>query len=95
MVGWRGDGVLGHISYTGDQQPVSGEQNPWLAYQDIMGLSGLDDTEEQTKNDTDAPHNKLLTTILNAVGVEAEGGGPVTSFGGQFGEPGEFDQLKA
>jgi hypothetical protein len=51
--------------------------------------------EEQTVNDADAPHNKLLTTILNAVGVEADGGGPVTNFGGQFGEPGEFDMLKA
>jgi hypothetical protein len=42
-----------------------------------------------------APHNKLLTTLLNAVGAEADGGGPIESFGDlTYGEPGEFDQLK-
>jgi len=37
-VGQKKDGVLGHISYTGPEQPVTGENNPWLAYQDFMGL---------------------------------------------------------
>jgi hypothetical protein len=44
--------------------------------------------QQDTRNDADAPHNKLLTTCMNAVGV------PATNFG-SFGEPGEFDQLKA
>jgi hypothetical protein len=44
----------------------------------------------------DAPHNKLLTTILNAVGVRDEGGGPVEMFGRGTGTlAGEFDELKA
>ena len=42
------------------------------------------------KNDADAPHNKLLTTLCNAMGV------PETHFGAaDLGEDGEFDQLKA
>jgi len=52
--------------------------------------------EDRLKNDVDAPHNKLLTTILNAVGVRAEDGGPVENFGAEeYGEPGEFEELKA
>jgi hypothetical protein len=52
--------------------------------------------QESTMNDVDAPHNRLLTTILNAVGCRGEGGGPVENFGDpQFGEAGEFDAIKA
>jgi hypothetical protein len=52
--------------------------------------------QSNTKNDVDAPHNKLLTTILNAVGVTEDNGNPVQNFGHpDFGEPGEFDVLKA
>ena len=40
-VGERDTGVLGHISYTGSNQPVTGEQNPWYAYRDLVGLSNL------------------------------------------------------
>jgi hypothetical protein len=51
--------------------------------------------QSDTLNDVDAPHNKLLTTVANAVGV-TDNGGPVTLFGDpQFGEPGELDLLKA
>jgi hypothetical protein len=47
-------------------------------------------------NDDDVPHNQLLTTILNAVGVRDEGGGPVTNFGDPaFGQTGEIDAIKA
>ncbi|MGF1467647.1 MAG: DUF1552 domain-containing protein [Sandaracinaceae bacterium] len=43
-----------------------------------------------------APHNRLLTTLLNAVGATGEGGAPLASFGDlDYGEPGEFDPLKA
>jgi hypothetical protein len=46
--------------------------------------------QADTRNDADAPHNKLLTTLCNAMGV------PETHFGAaDLGEDGEFDQLKA
>jgi hypothetical protein len=52
--------------------------------------------EENPVNDVDAPHNKLLTSVLNAVGVQDPTGGPVTMFGHpDFAEPGEFDVLRA
>ncbi|MBV1859890.1 MAG: DUF1552 domain-containing protein, partial [Nannocystaceae bacterium] len=43
QVGRGGSGVTGFISYRGPEQPVVNETNPWLAYQDLMGLEGLDD----------------------------------------------------
>ncbi|WAS91599.1 DUF1552 domain-containing protein [Nannocystis punicea] len=42
-VGWRHLDVLGHISYAGSGMPVTPEGNPWLTYQDLMGLGGLDE----------------------------------------------------
>jgi hypothetical protein len=46
--------------------------------------------DANTKNDADAPHNKLLTTLCNAMGV------PETHFGApELGEDGEFEELKA
>lgn len=50
--------------------------------------------QSNTLQDVDAPHNMLLTTLANAVGCTEEGGGPITNFG-SFGQPGEFDELKA
>lgn len=50
--------------------------------------------QSNTLNDKDAPHNKLLTTLANAVGCTEDDGGPITNFG-SFGKPGEFDELKA
>lgn len=41
-VGPRGQGVLSVISYNGPMQPVQGENNPWLAFQDFMGMAGAD-----------------------------------------------------
>jgi hypothetical protein len=43
---------------------------------------------------SDAPHNKLLTTLLNAVGAKQSNGMPYTNFGA-FGRSGEYTQLKA
>ena len=43
LVGNKANNVLGHISYTGAGQPVTGENNPALAYQDLVGLGNLDD----------------------------------------------------
>ena len=46
-------------------------------------------------NQLDAPHNKLLAAILNATGVTAAGGGPVTMFGDPAHcESGELDVVK-
>jgi hypothetical protein len=45
-VGHRSASTHGHISYLGPGQPVSGENNPWLAYQDLMGLGRLDPESE-------------------------------------------------
>lgn len=42
-VGTNNNGVLGHISYTGSEQPASSENNPFLAYQDFVGLSNVDE----------------------------------------------------
>ncbi|WP_437277425.1 DUF1552 domain-containing protein [Sorangium sp. So ce375] len=50
--------------------------------------------QSNTVQDKDAPHNKLLTTLANAVGCTEEGGGPIANFG-SYGQPGEFDELKA
>ncbi len=42
------------------------------------------------------PLTKFWTTILNAAGVQAEGGGPVTQFGDMtYGAPGQLDSLFA
>jgi hypothetical protein len=52
--------------------------------------------QSNTVNDQDAPHNKLLTTLCNAMGVTDSSGNPITYFGDpQYGEPGEFEMLKA
>lgn len=50
--------------------------------------------QQNTKQSTDAPHNKLLTTLCNAVGVRNPDGSLLNDFGA-FGEPGEFTELKA
>ncbi|MBZ5711910.1 DUF1552 domain-containing protein [Nannocystis pusilla] len=46
-VGWRHTNWLGHISYAGPGMPVTPEGNPWLTYQDLMGLGGLDEQAKQ------------------------------------------------
>ncbi|MDD9937761.1 MAG: DUF1552 domain-containing protein [Myxococcales bacterium] len=43
LVGRQNGGVLGHISYRGDNQPVTGDNNPWLVYQDFMGVADAGD----------------------------------------------------
>ena len=45
LVGNGNGGVLGHISYSGPGAPVTSENNPALAYQDLVGLGNLDDEE--------------------------------------------------
>ena len=52
--------------------------------------------EASMQQNVDAGHSQLLCTILNAVGVTADGGGPITSFGDpEFALPGELDAIKA
>jgi hypothetical protein len=53
-----------------------------------MWQNGVTDTDT-------SPHNRLLITLLNAVGVTAEGGGPVTEFGHANLAKGEYMQLRA
>jgi hypothetical protein len=50
--------------------------------------------QSSTLQDVDAPHNQLLTTMLNAVGCKGSDGNPLTNFG-TFGKPGEVAELKA
>ncbi len=46
-VGPRPGSMVAHSSYTAPMQPVTPENNPWLAYKDLMGLSGLDEAQLQ------------------------------------------------
>ena len=69
---------------------MAGSCGGYLRTGQYTKVTALDDP----KNDQDAPHNKLLTTILNAVGATGDDGGPVRNFGA-YGEPGEFEMLKA
>jgi Protein of unknown function (DUF1552) len=50
--------------------------------------------QADTRNDADAPHNMLLTTLLNAVGATKSDGSPYETFG-PYGQPGEYTALKA
>jgi hypothetical protein len=64
---------------------IAGSCDGYFKQGEYIRLSGA-----ETRGDRDAPHNKLLTTLLNAVGV------PSTRFGSaEFGAEGEFDLLKA
>jgi hypothetical protein len=56
----------------------------------------LTTSERPGNNDTDAPSNKLLTTLANAVGATNDDGSPIENFGSApTGKPGEFVELKA
>jgi Protein of unknown function (DUF1552) len=62
----------------------------------FINVSRHADARDVNFPDLDAPHNKLLTTIANAMGARATGGGAVTHFGDtRYGAPGEFTQLLA
>ena len=41
MVGYRANNQLGYVSFSGSNSPVTGENNPWLIYQDLMGIGDL------------------------------------------------------
>jgi hypothetical protein len=47
FVGQTSGSVLSHISYRGSDQPVAAENNPWLVYQDLMGLASLGEEARQ------------------------------------------------
>lgn len=59
----KADDVLGHISYSGSEQPVSGENNPWLAYQDLVGVVSPDQQEAMRLK-------KRRESVLDLVSVE-------------------------
>jgi hypothetical protein len=71
---------------------IAGSAGGYLRQGQVVNCSASGNLEAVTG----APHNKLLTTLLNAVGARAPGGGPVTSFGDlTYGQTGEYAQLKA
>ncbi len=47
MVGYRANNQLGYISYSAPNSPVTGENNPWLIYQDLMGLGDIGEEAKQ------------------------------------------------
>lgn len=62
-VGRKKPGVSGHISYTGPEQPVTGENNPWLAYQDFMGLGS--EAGENAIPDAEALRRRSVLDLVN------------------------------
>lgn len=86
---------LGHgkgHTYTDLPYVIAGGCGGYFKTGEYLNLGNANNT-----NSTDAPHNKLLTTIANAVGVQ-DNGGPVTTFGDMTtdsSQPGEYDALKA
>lgn len=47
MVGYRANNQLGYCSFSGPDSPVTGENNPWLIFQDLMGLGDLSEEAKQ------------------------------------------------
>ncbi len=41
MVGYRANNQLGYVSFSGSNSPVTGENNPWLIFQDLMGIGNI------------------------------------------------------
>ena len=68
-VGHRSASTHGHISYLGPGQPVSGENNPWLAYQDLMGLGSMDSQSE----DRLVVHRQSVLDLVREADVLIEG----------------------
>jgi Protein of unknown function (DUF1552) len=61
-----------------------------------VNVSSNADARQTNFPDLDAPHNKLLTTLANAVGAKDTDGGPVKRFGHpSYGAAGNYDQLLA
>ena len=52
-------------------------------------------SQSDPRNDQDAPHNKLLTQFLDAVGARKDDGSPYERFGSSYGTPGIFQELLA
>ncbi|HEX6241975.1 MAG TPA: DUF1552 domain-containing protein [Polyangiales bacterium] len=60
----------------------------------FINMSRHADAREVNFPDLDAPHNKLLTTIANAMGAKGADGGRVTHFGDtRYGAAGDYSQL--
>ena len=47
MVGYRANNQLGYISFSGSNSPVTGENNPWLIFQDLMGIGDIGEEAKQ------------------------------------------------
>jgi hypothetical protein len=63
LVGRRGSGVTAHISYRGAGQPVTGENNPWLAYRDFMGMSAANPDAEQAAQRVGRRRESVLDVV--------------------------------
>lgn len=59
-VGPHKSGVLGNISYSGPGTPVIGENNPWFAYRDFMGI---DLADPQLKENLDLRKKSVLDVV--------------------------------
>ena len=70
FVGRRGSGVTAHISYRGANQPATGENNPWLAYRDFMGLGT--GSEEPDVDEAVARLAERRQSVLDLVRTEFE-----------------------
>lgn len=46
-VGRKANGADGAISFLGSERPAPRQDNPWLVYQDFMGLTNVDDSIKQ------------------------------------------------
>lgn len=72
LAGRRGSGVLGHISYRAGGQPVSAENNPWLAYRDFMGMGGSPTTPAPEVNEAVQRIARRRESVLDVVREEFE-----------------------
>jgi Protein of unknown function (DUF1552) len=79
-------------SYTNMPHLIVGGCGGYLATGQHVSVTASDSFDQSD----DAGHNQLLTTIINAVGVVAEDGGPVENFGDPtYAKPGELTAIKA
>jgi len=60
MVGYRANNQLGYVSFSGSNSPVTGENNPWLIYQDLMGIG---DIGEEAKAKIAARRQSVLDLV--------------------------------
>lgn len=74
---------------------IAGSGGGQLKQGQYVNVSKVENALNAYIPDLDAPHNKLLTTIANAMGAKDSDGGPLKRFGDpNYGAAGEFTELK-